>query len=120
MSSSVVGVTPNFLYADGSNEFEQVGSLFRQKGEQGLAPSGINHANFGTTHYLSFCLCLDELASNQHGAESNRNLGPVEDLIAVTDRRGPVGTTHTRTNHSAFGCDGSMAVDLHGRAVVVV
>ena len=53
---------------------------------------GLNHAVFGTTHNTSFSFLvfsLNKLASNHEWeAESSRNLGPVGDLIAVTDRRG--------------------------------
>ena len=43
-----------------------------------------------TNIFLSLVLSLIKLASNHEWeAESSRNLGPVGDLIAVTDRRGP-------------------------------
>ena len=63
-----------------------------------------------TNIFLSLVFSLIKLASNHEWeAESSRNLGPVGDLIAVTDRRGLLlldsiqSPSTQRRAHSAFG-----------------
>ena len=77
---------------------------------------GLNHAVFGTTHkhLFSLVVSLIKLASNHEWeVKPSRNIGPVGDLIAVTDRRGllPLHSIQSpstqRRAHSAFGCGGS-------------